>query len=62
MAKCYVTGKKTVFGNNVSHSHRRTNKKTKPNLRRVKIIENGQVKRVYVSARALRSGAVTRAQ
>ncbi|MCR5216502.1 MAG: 50S ribosomal protein L28 [Lachnospiraceae bacterium] len=61
MAKCYVTGKKALFGNNVSHSHKRSNHKFKPNLKRVKILENGQVKRVWVSTRALRSGLVERA-
>jgi len=61
MAKCYVTGKKPLFGNKVSHSHRRSAKVFKPNMKRVKIIENGTVKRVWVSARALRSGMVKRA-
>ncbi|MCR4717443.1 MAG: 50S ribosomal protein L28 [Lachnospiraceae bacterium] len=61
MAKCYVTGKKPLFGNNVSHSHRRSNKKFKPNLKRVRIIEDGRVKRVWVSTKALKAGLVTRA-
>ncbi len=61
MAKCYVTGKTTRFGNNVSHSHKRTNKKMKANLKKVRIIENGASKRVWVSTRALRSGLVERA-
>ncbi|MCR5214554.1 MAG: 50S ribosomal protein L28 [Eubacterium sp.] len=61
MAKCYVTGKCVLFGNKVSHSHRRSNHKFKSNLKRVKIIENGRVKRVWVSTRALRSGLVERA-
>lgn len=61
MAKCAITGKKTKFGNNVSHSHKRTNKKMKVNLRRVRVIENGVHKRIWVSARALRSGLVIRA-
>ncbi len=61
MAKCYATGKKALFGNNVSHSHKRSNKKFKPNLKRVRIIENGRRKRVWVSVKALRSGLVERA-
>lgn len=61
MAKCYVTGKKVLFGNNVSHSHKRTNRQFKPNLKKVKIIENGRVKRVWVSTSALKSGLVERA-
>ncbi|MFO7969127.1 MAG: 50S ribosomal protein L28 [Bacillota bacterium] len=59
---CSVTGKKTMSGNNRSHSLHATKKKWKANLQKVKVIdENGQVKRVYVSARALKSGKVKRA-
>jgi len=59
---CSVTGKKTMSGNNRSHSLQATKRKWKANLQKVKVIdENGQVKRVYVSARALKSGKVQRA-
>lgn len=59
---CSVTGKKSLSGNNRSHSLQATKKKWKANLQKVKVIdENGQVKRVYVSARALKSGLVKRA-
>lgn len=59
---CSVSGKKTLSGNNRSHSLHATKKKWKANLQKVKVIdENGQVKRVYVSARALKSGKVKRA-
>ncbi|KAB0578754.1 large subunit ribosomal protein L28 [Fusobacterium naviforme] len=61
MAKCAITGKTTVFGNNVSHSHRRTNKQMKANLKKVRAIVNGTPKRIWVSTRALRSGWVERA-
>lgn len=59
---CSVTGKKFMTGNNRSHSMQATNKQWKANLQKVKIIdENGQVKRVYVSARALKAGKLQRA-
>ena len=59
---CSVSGKKTLSGNNRSHSLHATKKKWKANLQKVKVIdENGQVKRVYVSARALKSGKIQRA-
>lgn len=61
MAKeCYVTGKKTVSGNNKSHSLHRTKRTFKPNLQKVKIEENGKIKTVYVTARALKSGKLNR--
>ncbi len=60
--ECSVTGKKTMSGNNRSHSMHATKRQWKVNLQKVKVIdEDGQVKKVYVSARALKSGKVNRA-
>ena len=61
MAKCEVCGKGVSFGIKVSHSHRRTNKAFKPNVKRVKAVVNGTPKRVNVCSRCLRSGKVERA-
>ena len=61
MAKCEVCGKSVSFGIKVSHSHRRSNKIWKSNLKKVRAItENGTHKRIYLCTRCLRSGAVTR--
>jgi large subunit ribosomal protein L28 len=61
MAKCEVCGKGMVFGNTVSHPHRKTNRTWKANIRRVKAVVNGSNKTVYVCSRCLRSGKVERA-
>jgi len=61
MAKCCICGKSVVFGNTVSHSHRKTNRTWKPNIRRVKAVVNGSNKTVNVCSRCLRSGKVERA-
>ena len=61
MAKCDYCGKELVFGNNVSHSHRRSNRTYKPNVKRVKAIVDGSPRRVHACTRCLRSGKVTRA-
>ena len=62
MARCYETGKTTVTGNKRSHALNATRRTWKANLQTVRIKdENGNVKKVKVSARALRSGKVTRA-
>ena len=61
MAKCEVCGKGMVFGIKVSHSHRRTNRTWKPNLRKVKAMVNGTPKTISVCSRCLRSNKVTRA-
>ena len=44
MAKCDVCGKSIAFGIKVSHSHRRSNRTFKPNVKRVKAIVNGTQK------------------
>ena len=36
MAKCSICGKGVVYGQNVSHSNRKTNRTWKPNIRKVK--------------------------
>ena len=55
MAKCEYCGKDVSFGIKVSHSHRRSNRTWKPNIKKVKAIVNGSPKR------CLRSGKVERA-
>lgn len=55
MASCYVTGKKTLSGNRRSHALNATRHTWKSNLQSVRIrLEDGTVKKVKVSARALK--------
>lgn len=61
MAKCDICGKGVSFGIKMSHSHRRSNRTWKPNVRKVRAVVNGSVKSVYVCTRCLRSGKVVRA-
>ena len=61
MAKCDICSKGVVFGIAVSHSHRRTNRTWKPNVRKVKAIVNGTPKTIHACTRCLRSGKVNRA-
>ena len=61
MAKCDCCGKGVAFGIKVSHSHRRSNRTWKPNVRRVKAIVNGSPCHIHACTRCLRSGKVTRA-
>lgn len=58
--KCYVTGKSPKAGNNVSHANNATKRTYGVNVQKVRILVDGKPKRVYVSARALKSGKVTR--
>ncbi|MBQ7039175.1 MAG: 50S ribosomal protein L28 [Clostridia bacterium] len=61
MAKCDICGKGVAFGITVSHSHRRSNRTWKPNIRKVKAIVNGTPKTIHACTRCLRSGQVNRA-
>ena len=60
MAKDFVTGRKTTFGKKRPHALNQTNRSWKPNLQKVRILVDGKPKKVWVSARALKSGKVTR--
>lgn len=61
MARCAVCDKGAHFGIKVSHSHRRSNKMWKANVKSVKVKVGGQAKKMYVCTSCLRSGAVERA-
>jgi large subunit ribosomal protein L28 len=61
MAKCDICGKGVYFGNAVSHSHRRSNKIWKPNIKRIRCKVNSAVKRLHVCTSCMRSDKVERA-
>ncbi|SHI72792.1 large subunit ribosomal protein L28 [Dethiosulfatibacter aminovorans DSM 17477] len=62
MAKyCEVCGKGKMSGHNVTHSDRKIKRTWKPNVRRIRVLENGVPKRKYVCTRCMRSGKVERA-
>ena len=61
MAKCEICSKEIAFGIKVSHSHRRSNRTWKPNVKRVKAIVDGSPRHIYACTRCLRSNKVTRA-
>lgn len=68
---CPVTGKRTTFGNTITRRGKAkylggvgrkvtgcSRRRFRANMQRVRVIEDGQVKRIWVSARAIRMGAV----
>lgn len=65
MAKCAICEKSVSHGNKISiarsHVSRRSSRTWKANLRMVKAVIDGEVKKVPVCAKCLRSGKVTRA-
>mgnify|MGYP003105550523 FL=1 len=58
---CEVCAKGSMSGHNVSHSNRKTNRIWAPNVQRVRVMVDGQAKRLNVCTRCLRSGNVQRA-
>lgn len=56
-AHCQVTGTKPVFGNSVSHSHRRTGRRFAPNLqqRRYWLPSENRYVRLTVSAKGIKT-------
>ena len=61
MAKCAICEKSVHFGNNVSHSNRKSSKMWKSNVKSVKVKVDGVPQKMYVCTSCLRSGKVERA-
>ncbi|PKL35956.1 MAG: 50S ribosomal protein L28 [Spirochaetae bacterium HGW-Spirochaetae-1] len=61
MAKCEVCGKSVQFGNNVSHSNKKTPKMWKPNIKKIRVLENKKVTRKYVCTQCIKSGKIAKA-
>jgi len=59
--ECYVCKKSVTAGNTVSHANNHTKRVFKPNLQKVRIVENGTPKKVLVCTKCLRSDKVERA-
>ncbi|GEB47485.1 MULTISPECIES: 50S ribosomal protein L28 [Streptomyces] len=56
-AHCQLTGRRPTFGNNVSHSHRRTRRRFDPNIqtKRYWLPSEGRHVRLTLSAKAIRA-------
>ena len=70
---CYFTGKKTSFGRQITHRGKAkylggvgtkvtgiSSRKFKPNIQTVRAVVDGEVRRIKVSAKAIRDGLVTK--
>ncbi len=60
MAKDFINGKRTRFGNKRSHALNSSRRNWNPNLQKVRILVDGKPKKVWITARTLKSGKVTR--
>ncbi|MDD2388558.1 MAG: 50S ribosomal protein L28 [Desulfobacterales bacterium] len=57
---CEICGKAPLVGNNVSHAHNKTKRRFNPNLQRVRVLRNGQVKKINVCTNCIKSGFVVK--
>ncbi len=70
---CYFTGKKTSFGNQITHRGKAkylggvgtkvtgiTPRKFRPNIQKVRALIDGRVCRIKVSAKAIRNGLIVK--
>jgi large subunit ribosomal protein L28 len=70
---CYFTGKKTTFGNQVTHRGKAkylggvgtkvtgiTARKFRPNIQKVRAVIDGQIVRIKVSTKAIRNGSIVK--
>jgi large subunit ribosomal protein L28 len=58
---CDICGKHASVGHTISHAHNATLRKWMPNLREVRALVDGQVKRIKVCAKCLKAGKVIKA-
>lgn len=59
--KCDICGKGVVFGRQVSKRGNKTNRPWFPNIQSARVLVNGQVQKLNVCTRCLRSGKIRRA-
>ena len=53
--KCDICGKKVLFGHNVSHSKRRTNRRFSPNVHSLRENDGGGARTIHICTRCLRT-------
>ncbi|MBI3976920.1 MAG: 50S ribosomal protein L28 [Chloroflexi bacterium] len=53
--KCEICQKAPIFGHNVSHSNRKTNRAFQPNVQQRAVTIDGQRRRVAICTRCLRT-------
>jgi len=58
---CEICGKKPVVGNNISHSHNLTKRRWLPNLKKIKVEENGRTTHKVVCAKCIKANKIKKA-
>ena len=58
---CDICGKGPSFGHHVSHANNKTARRWYPNLQSVRVLVNGQPRRIRVCAQCIKSNRVVKA-
>jgi len=58
MRHCAICGKRPSVGNNVSHANNKTKRRWNPNLKEVRAVVGGGVRRILACTRCIRSGKI----
>ncbi|TKJ41243.1 50S ribosomal protein L28 [candidate division LCP-89 bacterium B3_LCP] len=59
--RCDICGKGPLVGHNKSHAHNLTKRRWIPNLQRVRVVQNGHVKRMRVCTSCIQAGKIQKA-
>lgn len=51
---CDICGKGPLYGNHVSHAHNKSKRRWNPNLHKMRINDNGRIRRVKVCTQCLK--------
>ena len=54
---CDLCGKKPVFGNNISHSHKKTRRRWTPNIQQATVLVDGKQKKLNLCTKCLKKQA-----
>lgn len=57
---CEICGKKPMYGNNVSHAHNLTRRRWLPNIQKIRVEVEGEVKRMKVCTSCIQAGKVNK--
>ncbi|MFC2075618.1 50S ribosomal protein L28 [candidate division KSB1 bacterium] len=59
--RCEICGKEPIVGRRVSHAHNVTPRRWLPNLQRVRVNQEGKVRRIMVCTQCIKSGKIVKA-
>ena len=57
---CEICGKKPMYGNNISHAHNLTRRRWLPNIQKIRVEVEGEVKRMKVCTSCIQAGKVNK--